>query len=258
MSTYQEERVPFPSPWRLVKELRLRRPPWWLVALLILGVIGTWIPLALVYQERQRTSRLPRIHFIHDMDHQPRFGPQTGHPWYVDGRSMRQPIEGTIARGKLEHDQEYLLGYVTQDGTRASAPIGFAAGLPERLLQDDKLLPRGRERFGIYCAPCHGSQGAGDGRVNQAAVALKEGKWVPATNLLTQTIRDRADGQLFQAISDGVRGMPRYDSQISVSDRWAIVAHVRDLQRTLPVAADAQASEQAGAAKTSTTPTVNP
>ena len=73
MSTYQEERVPFPSPWRLVKELRLRRPPWWLVALLLLVVIGTWIPLTLIYQARQQTSRLPRIHFFHDMDHQPKF-----------------------------------------------------------------------------------------------------------------------------------------------------------------------------------------
>lgn len=258
MSTYQEERVPFPSPWRLVKELRLRRPPWWMVALLILVVIGTWIPLALIYQARQQTSRLPRIHFFHDMDHQPKFGPQSGHPWYVDGRAMRQPIEGTIARGKLEHDQEYLLGYVTQDGTRSSPPIRFVTALPERLPQDNALLSRGRERFGIYCAPCHGSQGAGDGQVNQAAIALKEGKWVPATNLLSQMVRDRADGQLFQAISDGVRSMPSYGSQISVRDRWAIVAFVRDLQQTLPTAADSEPTAQTNAASPSQQSTSNP
>lgn len=258
MSTYQEERVPFPSPWRLVRELRLRRPPWWLVALLVLVVIGTWIPLTLIYQARQQTSRLPRIHFFHDMDHQPKFGPQSGHPWYVDGRSMRQPIEGTIARGMLEHDQEYLLGYVTQDGTRASTPTRFVVALPERLSVDSNLLNRGRERFGIYCAPCHGAEGAGNGPINQAAVALKEGKWVPATNLMTQMIRDRADGQLFQAISDGVRSMPSYSSQISVRDRWAIVAYVRELQQTLPVAAEPQVPSSTASANASTTPSTVP
>jgi mono/diheme cytochrome c family protein len=258
MSTYQEERVPFPSPWRLVKELRLRRPPWWLVALLLLVVIGTWIPLTLIYQARQQTSRLPRIHFFHDMDHQPKFGPQAAHPWYVDGRSMRQPIEGTIARGMLEHDQEYLLGYVTLDGTRASSPTRFVAALPERLSADSNLLNRGRERFGIYCAPCHGVEGAGNGPINQAAMALKEGKWVAATNLMTQMIRERADGQLFQAISDGVRSMPSYRSQISVRDRWAIVAYVRELQQTLPVAAEPQALPPTASENSSSTPSTSP
>ncbi len=258
MSTYQEERVPFPMPWRLVKELRLRRPPWWLVALLVLVVIGTWVPLSMIYRARQQTSRLPRIHFIHDMDHQPKFGPQAENAWYVDGRSMRLPIEGTIARGKLKHDQEYLLGYVTQDGTSASPPIRFVAGLPERLPHDDTFLLRGRERFGIHCAPCHGSQGAGDGPVNQAAVSLKEGKWVPAMNLLTQMMRDRADGQLFQAISDGVRSMPSYNSQISVRDRWAIVAYVRQLQQTLPVAEDSKTSGQTEPENASIPSTINP
>ena len=237
MATYHDERVPFPSPWRLVKELRLKRPPWWMVSLLILVVIGTWVPLAMIYQARQQTSRLPRVHFFHDMDHQPKFGPQTAHPWYVDGRAMRQPIEGTIARGKLLHDQEYLLGYITQDGTTASAPTEFVTSIPQRAAEEPSLLlARGRERFAIYCAPCHGQAGAGDGPVSRSALELKESKWVPPTNLLTQMIRDRSDGQLFQAVTDGVRSMPGYGSQIPVQDRWAIVAYVRRLQESLPVA----------------------
>jgi len=65
---------------------------------------------------------------------------------------------------------------------------------------------------------------------------LKESKWVPPTNLLTQMIRDRSDGQLFQAVTDGVRSMPSYGSQIPVQDRWAIVAYIRQLQESLPVA----------------------
>jgi mono/diheme cytochrome c family protein len=208
-----------------------------MVALLLVVVIGTWVPLAMIYQARRQTSRLPRVHFFHDMDHQPRFGAQAAHPWYADGRAMRLPIEGTLSRGQLDHDQEYALGYVTQDGTKSSAPVRFASSIPDRLTANRvPLIKRGRDRFVIYCAPCHGGQGAGDGPVNQAALALKESKWVPATNLLTQLIRDRADGQLFQAITDGVRSMPSYGSQISVRDRWAIVAYVRQLQDTWPVA----------------------
>ncbi len=72
--------------------------------------------------------------------------------------------------------------------------------------------------------------------MNQRALELKEAKWVPATNLMTQEIRDRAAGQLFQAIRDGVRNMPSYGAQITPHDRWAIVAYLRELQSTSPVA----------------------
>lgn len=237
MTNYQEERVPFPTPWRLVRELRLKRPPWWMVLSLILAVIGSWIPLALIYQARQTKSRLPRIHFIHDMDHQARFGPQDPHPWFNDGRAMRLPVEGTIARNRLQHDQHWSLGYFTSDGTRSSAVTHFATELPQQVQCElGELVERGENRYTIYCLVCHGPQGGGDGPVNQRAIELKETKWVPATNLMTQMVRDRADGQLFQAITDGVRNMPSYGAQISVRDRWAIVAYLRTLQANQPVA----------------------
>jgi mono/diheme cytochrome c family protein len=217
-----------------------------MVTLLVVFVIGTWIPLALIYQSRQSVSRLPRVHFFHDMDHQPKFGPQAAHPWYLDGRAMRQPIEGTIARGKLAHDQPYLLGYETQDGTPASPPLRFVSTLPEQLAgQREQLILRGKQRFAIYCVTCHGEQGAGDGPVNQVALELKESKWVPATNLMTQMVRERADGQLFQSVTDGVRSMPSYGAQIPVNDRWAIVAYIRHLQENSPVAPEPLASPPA-------------
>jgi mono/diheme cytochrome c family protein len=237
MTNYQEERVPIPTPWRLIRELRLKRPPWWMILALVIAVIATWIPLAMIYRARHEKSRLPRVHFIHDMDHQPRFGPQDPNPWFHDGRAMRLPIEGTIARGRLVSDQHLVLGYCTSDGTKASAVTEFAKELPESLRQDlESLVSRGENRYMVYCAVCHGTLGKGDGVINQRAIELKEAKWVPATNLLTQMIRDRADGQLFQAISDGVRSMPSYGAQISVRDRWAIVAFLRKLQRENPVA----------------------
>jgi mono/diheme cytochrome c family protein len=171
------------------------------------------------------------------MDHQAKFRPQSAHPWFRDGRAMRLPVEGTIARGSLTHDQHYSLGYLTSDGTESGTVTQFVSSLPPQLAdQGESLVARGKQRYDIYCGVCHGPQGAGDGPVNQRAIELKETKWVPASNLLTQMIRDRADGQIFQAISDGVRSMPSYGSQIPPRDRWSIVAYVRQLQRTQPVA----------------------
>lgn len=248
MSGYQEERFPIPTPWRLVRELRLRRPPWWMVALLLIVVVATWVPLALIYDARSKRSGKPRVHFFLDMDKQAKFKPQSAHPWFLDGRAMRQPVEGTIARGYWKDDPAFYNGYTMIPATNSSTTnyaateksalgiIQFVKTLPDQIGVDERILNRGPQRYQIHCAPCHGSSGTGDGMVNQRAIELKESKWVPATNLLTQDIRDRANGQLFQAISDGVRNMPSYKLQISPNDRWAIVAYLRQLQSESPVA----------------------
>jgi mono/diheme cytochrome c family protein len=245
MANYHEEHVPIPTPWRLVRELRLKRPPWWMVLMLIMAVVGTWVPLALIYKARRENSRLPRVHFFHDMDHQAKFSPQDPHPWFRDGRAMRLPIEGTIARGGLQHNQHFALGYFTLDGTRTSSVKEFATTLPAEMGPDSNqdrswLLKRGADRYAIYCGVCHGPRGAGDGPVNRRALELQEAKWVPATNLMTQMVRDRADGQLFQAISDGVRNMPSYGGRMPARDRWAVVFYLRAMQAQQPVAPDPQ------------------
>jgi mono/diheme cytochrome c family protein len=236
MPTYQEERIPFPSPWRLVRELRLRRPPWWMVVVLVVVVVATWVPLAMISSARRTNSRQPRVHYFLDMDKQAKFSTQATHPWFEDGRAMRTQVEGTIARGHLQHDQHYFDGYTTLAAEGGNGAIQFVTTQPPQLTVDEAFISRGRNRYQIHCVVCHGDSGAGDGLVNQRAIELKEAKWVPATNLLTQLIRDRADGQIFQAIRDGVRNMPSYGSQIEPRDRWAIVAYVRHLQATLPVA----------------------
>ncbi|MEX1027605.1 MAG: hypothetical protein WD049_06310, partial [Candidatus Paceibacterota bacterium] len=191
MTSYQEERFPIPTPGRLVRELRLKRPPWWMVLILVMVVVATWIPLGMIYHARQTKSRQPRVHFVLDMDKQAKFAPQAAHPWFLDGRAMRVPVEGTIARGRLLHDQHFALGYLTSDGTTSGAVTEFATSFP-RQLEDEQasLVARGRDRYAIYCGVCHGSSGTGDGPVNQRALELKETNWVPATNLLTQMIHD--------------------------------------------------------------------
>ncbi len=241
MPTYQDERLPIPTPWRLVRELHLRRPPWWMILGLTIAVIATWVPLYLIFSSRGTTSTKPRIHFFMDMDKQAKFAAQGAHPWFVDGRADRAPIEGTLARGKLQHDQAYFGGYTTD---AQSGAIQFVSALPPQVTDDDALLARGKGRYQIYCAVCHGTSGTGDGLVNLRAIELKETKWVPATNLMTQEIRDRADGQIFQAIRDGVRNMPSYKSQIDVRDRWAIVAYLRTLQAQSPIAPAATPESQ--------------
>lgn len=236
MTEYQREQFPIPTPGRLKRELRLRRPPWWMVVGLIVVVIATWIPLYLIYQKRSRYSTLPKIHYIQDMDNQPGFGPQAPSTLFADGRATRTVVEGTIARGHLREDDHFFRGYQMMK-VGATESVEFFDEFPDDVAIDETLVQRGAERYAIYCAVCHDDQGTGNGLVHQHALALKETKWVPPTNLLTQEIRDRPKGQIFQAISDGVRNMPGYKTQIEVEDRWAIVAYVQSLQATQPVAA---------------------
>jgi mono/diheme cytochrome c family protein len=94
------------------------------------------------------------------------------------------------------------------------------------------MLLRGQERFNIYCSPCHGLTGAGDGLVSRRADALQEGTWVPPLTFHGDQVRGRPVGHLFNTITHGIRNMPAYGAQIPAEDRWAIVAYVRALQRS--------------------------
>lgn len=251
MSTWQEERFPVPTPARLRRELRLRRPPRWMILLLILAVVVSWMPLVLIFSARGRKSPDPRIHLVLDMDRQPRRGPQSAHEWFADGRAMRLPVAGTIARGQLPASGVFEGGYrMVVDASSGAATPEFATSFPPELTVDETLLARGRDRYTIFCAVCHGAGGQGDGPVNQRAIERKEPLWVPATNLVSPEICSRADGQLVQAIRDGVRNMPAYAAQIGARDRWAIVAWLRQLQQQAvpapPAGMNAAGTEGAG------------
>jgi mono/diheme cytochrome c family protein len=94
------------------------------------------------------------------------------------------------------------------------------------------MLRRGQERYDIYCSPCHGLAGYGDGMVAMRAEGLQEGTWTPPSSIHTELVRSRAPGHLYNTITNGIRNMPAYGPQISVEDRWAIVAYVEALQRS--------------------------
>ena len=95
-----------------------------------------------------------------------------------------------------------------------------------------ELMERGRQRYNIYCAVCHGLAGDGDGLVARRAMELQQSTWVPPTSLHSPPVREQPVGKLFNTVTNGIRKMPGYASQITTEDRWAIVLYVRALQRS--------------------------
>lgn len=160
------------------------------------------------------TTRNTPIEIFPDMDRQPKYKPQAASPFFADGRASRVAIPGTVAEGQLREDDGYETG-ISAGNYVGRNPLAVDAG----------LLARGRERFDIYCAPCHDRTGSGRG-----IVPVRVPSWIP-TSLLEPRIREMTDGELFHVASDGRRTMPGYRYQTPVRDRWAIVAYVRALQR---------------------------
>ena len=161
-----------------------------------------------------------------DMHDQPRVKPLARSEFFADGRSARPLVEGTVARGQLREDERLHTGKSGQ---------AFATAFPFPV--DRALLDRGQQRYGIYCAPCHGYDGRGQGMV-PTRVAAGGGNW-QARNLVEPpqaggaggVVVQMPNGQLFNTISNGYNTMMGYAQQIPHADRWAIVAYVRALQR---------------------------
>lgn len=199
-------------------------PPRGLIYAAILLVALSLLPLALVVRARMATSEKPRLHLIFDMDNQVKRKAQAYSPLFEDARAMRPPVEGTVARDELGP------GSVMWSGRGGDEE--FIDGFPKEIEITEEFVRAGQEGFNIYCAPCHGVSGYGDGMVSKRAEALQEGTWTPPTSLHDQTVRDRPNGHLYNTIKNGIRNMPGYGSQISLEERWAIVAYMRALQRS--------------------------
>ena len=141
-----------------------------------------------------------------------------------------------------------------QEGATEDEDYKFTTALPiEPTLE---AVQRGQVTFNIYCSPCHGVGGFGNGLVNLRASQLKQATWLQPSNLHSKTTRARPNGYLYDAITNGVRKMPAYGTQIELADRWAIVLYIRALQKSqaeridaLPAAARDRAREEARADK---------
>jgi mono/diheme cytochrome c family protein len=147
-----------------------------------------------------------------DMHDQPKYTPLRGSTFFNDGRSARPVIAGTVARGQLREDALLHTGKV--NGEDATV-FPFAIDAP--------LMARGQERYDIFCAPCHGRTGIGDGMV------VRRGYRRPPS-FQDERIRSAPVGHFYDVMTNGFGAMPDYATQITARDRWAIVAYIRALQ----------------------------
>lgn len=170
------------------------------------------------------SSTSPPIHVNPSMFDQPKYKAQAASDFFYDGKAMRAPVAGTVARGHLKEDVAFLTGMGAGGTPLATSPVAA----------DDALVARGKDRFGVYCQPCHDERGEGKGILFQRAS-------VPTANLLDKRIRDLPDGGIFDTITNGKGLMPAYRYPIAVKDRWAIVAYVRKLEKA-QVEAETEAS----------------
>ncbi len=197
--------------------------PTGLVYGLIIVAVMSVVPFALAAKARYTKSDSTRIHLIQDMDSQPKYKAQRENPFFADNRADRPAIDGTVAVGEAHEDDKFYKGREGGTWTRT---------FPSEIALNDATMDRGRQRFGIYCTPCHGQIGLGDGMVAKRADSLAQGTWIPPTNMTQDYLRLMPVGQLFNSISNGVRNMPGYAAQIKTEDRWAIIMYVRALQRS--------------------------
>jgi mono/diheme cytochrome c family protein len=187
--------------------------------------------------KRGDMSRRPPIELFPDMDRQPKLRPQAANSFFQDGLSSQQPIAGTIARGSAWQDSPENTG-------RIPGTTNFVATIPVPVTQ--QLLARGQQRFNINCAPCHGTQGDGKG------VTTKFGMTVIADlhDVQARKVPQQSDGELFNTISNGKLLMQGYAANVTIADRWAIIAYVRALQRShLGLMDDVPAAERANVIK---------
>ncbi len=162
---------------------------------------------------REQPSEEPPIHFNLNMDFQTHQKPQEESAFFADGRAMRPQVPGTVARGTLKENSELHYG---KTGDQWIAKIPMPVTKP--------FVTRGKERYNIFCAPCHARTGNGDG------IVVQRGMLRP-TSFHDERIVTMPEGQIYDAILNGVRGnMPSYGYAIPVEDRWAIVAYLRALQ----------------------------
>jgi hypothetical protein len=162
-----------------------------------------------------------------DMHDQPRFKPLAQSDFFTDLRSARLPVDGTVARGQLREDAYFYTG-------KLGANPGDFMPFPINL----DTLARGRERFNIYCTPCHSRTGDGNGMIVQRGFR-------PPLSFHTERLRKAPLGYFFDVMTNGFGAMPDYASQIAPRDRWCIVAYIRALQLSQgATASDVPAGQQ--------------
>ena len=148
-----------------------------------------------------------------DMQDQPKYKPQRPSNFFVDGRSGRPQVEGTVARGDMEEDVAFYEGKNDKGDDVDVFPVAV----------DKAFLQRGQQRYEIYCSPCHGRIGNGLGMIVRRGF-----KQPPSYHI--ERLRTAPVGHLYDVVTNGYGAMLNYAAQVQVRDRWAIVAYIRALQ----------------------------
>ena len=180
----------------------------------MLGTLAIASTLFVAGCARGCTSSRPPIHLNPSMDNQPKVRPQAASTFFYDGAAMREPVPGTVAIGGLKEDAPFFTGKGADGQFVATSPVTV----------DETIVERGRDRYRIYCQPCHDARGDGKG------ILFQRGS-VPTASFHQERVLKHTDGQLFDVITNGFGLMSGYRWPIAPADRWAIVAYVRQLQR---------------------------
>jgi cytochrome c553 len=156
------------------------------------------------------------------MKYQPKFKSQGTSTFFADGRADRPTPPGVVAAsygpaGQALREDDHLYRGKNRDGS-------WARGFPDGMTVDLKLIERGRDRFAIYCSPCHGRVGDGNGITKRYGMGA-----TPSYH--DDRLRQMAEGEIFNTITNGKTNMNPYADKLTPEDRWAVIAYVRVLQR---------------------------
>jgi mono/diheme cytochrome c family protein len=202
------------------------------VVVLLLSVMGF----------RGMTATRPPIELFPDMDHQGKYKPQAESKFFADGRADRAIPAGAVPRGRsVEADASYLRADDARYAGKG-ADGSFVRGFPAGLELNENFVRRGQNRYEIYCAPCHGTLGDGNG-------ITKSYGMVATPTYHDDRLRGMAEGEIYNTITNGKNTMFPYADKLSPDERWAVIAYVRALQRAAHASLDDVPLEQRGGLK---------
>jgi mono/diheme cytochrome c family protein len=189
-------------------------------------------------------SRKPPLEVFPDMDRQAKLRPEKPFDFFTNGLTSQLPPAGTIARSvpiQTANGEVYSFEDSPVNTGKISGTTNFVETNP--MVVDAALLARGREQFNIYCTPCHGGLGDGNG------ITKKIGVMPAVANLHDKRIVEMTDGEIFNTITHGKGLMGAYGPLVVAQDRWAIIAYLRALQLSWLGSPDELSAEQRAALK---------
>ena len=218
--------------------------------LFLVMILGAILVVGMFGFRGHKFSDTP-VEIFPDMDRQDRVNAQSKSDFFADGVGAREPVAGVLPMGfsipenPVQDGDPILDGFSLPGSYFNSGRVGehYGDGMPDGLIVDEALLSRGQERFGIYCAICHGASGDGEGTL------ANFGNMRPVANLHMPQFADpsdpqyRPDGEMFEIITMGRARMGAYGGAIPAADRWAIIAYVRALQNATKEATADEAAQ---------------